>query len=180
MQTERLRLDDYVVEDAEEAMAINGDEEVMQFLGGVQHRTAAELAEFIGEFSVKYAAYRAAGLPYGVWAVRATHSGALVGTALLKPLPDHDRADTDAIEIGWHLARAVWGKGYATEFGRALVDRAFSTLPIDTLHAVVPPGNVRSEAVARRLGFTHGGQTDAWYGRTLEHYTLSRREFTGT
>lgn len=176
MRTERLRLDDYVIEDAEEAMVINGDEEVMRFLGGVQHRTATELAEFIGTFSAKYAAFQAEGLPYGVWAVREEDSGALVGTALLKPLPDADRADTSAIEIGWHLARASWGKGYATEFGAALVDRAFRRLPIETLHAVVPPGNVRSEAVARRLGFTHAGQTDAFYGKTLEHYTLARRD----
>lgn len=178
MQTARLRLDDYVVEDADEAIAINGDEEVMKFLGGVQHRTPAELAAFLAEVSVKYAAYRARGLPYGAWAVRERDGGALVGTALLKPLPNADKADTDAIEIGWHLARAAWGKGYATEFGRALVDRAFGELAIDTLHAVVPPGNVRSEAVARRLGFEHVGQTDAWYARTLEHYTLRRSDGT--
>jgi len=174
MQTVRLRLAPYVPGDAEEALVINGDEEVMRFLGGVQHRTPEEMHTFLTWVHDKYASYRESGLPYGAWAVRELDGGALVGTALLKPMPDADGEDTPSIEVGWHLARAAWGKGYATEFGRALVARAFAELDIKTLNAVVPPGNVRSEAVARRLGFTHIGQTEAFYGRLLEHYTLNR------
>ena len=175
--TTRLILRDYTPADAAEALVINADEEVMRYLGGVQHRTVDEIREFLECVAAKYARYRERGLPHGAWAVRERDGGALVGTALLKPLPDAAGADTDAIEVGWHLARAAWGKGYATEFGKALLERGFSQLDVQELHAVVDPGNVRSEAVAKRLGFTHRGLVDAWYGKTFEHFTLERAEW---
>ena len=51
---------------------------------------------------------------YGSWPLFERESGALVGAVLLKPLPE-----AEEIEVGWHLARAAWGNGYATESGKA-------------------------------------------------------------
>jgi ribosomal-protein-alanine N-acetyltransferase len=177
IETERLLLRDYGVEDAEAALALYADDEVMRFLGGVQHRDAESLRGWLATLGPKYDAYRAAGLPHGAWAVIEKEGGALVGTALLKPLPDVQKVDTDDIEIGWHLARSAWGKGYATEFARALVERAFTRLAIGVLHVVVEPGNARSEAVARRLGTTQHARVDRYYGKTMEHYTIERADW---
>lgn len=182
IQTERLVLRDYVPDDAEAALVINGDPEVMHFLGGVQHATVAAQRAFLEMVAAKYAAYRARGLPYCAMAAFEKVSGALVGTALFKPLPfiapgATERIDTDELEIGWHLARAVWGRGYASEMGRAMRERAFETTSIDVLHAVVDPGNVRSERVAERMGMRRVGTTDRFYGKTLQDFQLTRAEW---
>ncbi len=54
--------------------------------------------------------------------------------------------------MGWTLARAAWGRGYAKEGARASLDYAFDTLGADHVISVIHPDNARSIAVAERLG----------------------------
>jgi len=153
------------------AFAIYGDPEVTRTIGGDTVPDVDALATRMREALKRYAGY---GAPF-CWApLFRKEDAALVGAALLKPLPDANLQPTPDIEIGWHLARAWWGHGYATEAGRALIARGFAHLDVDTLHAVVDPGNTRSEAVARRCGMTHAGRTSRWYGKRLEHYLIHR------
>jgi len=65
----------------------------------------------------------------------------------------------------------VWGRGYATEIGRAATKRAFET-GIDEVFAIVRPGNERSSQVARRLGMTYVGRTDKYWGLHAELFRL--------
>jgi RimJ/RimL family protein N-acetyltransferase len=58
------------------------------------------------------------------------------------------------VEIGWSLAREVWGNGYATEAARAWLQVAFAQLGLDRVIATVLPDNVASHSVAQRLGMT--------------------------
>jgi RimJ/RimL family protein N-acetyltransferase len=94
------------------------------------------------------------------------------------------------VEIGWHLNPDHWGFGYATEAGQGVIALALgpgpaelaaadlagrpARPPLDRVLAVVDPDNVRSQAVCRRLGMTHLGQTDQYYGLTLELFELAR------
>lgn len=57
-----------------------------------------------------------------------------------------------AVEVGWRLDPAVWGRGYATEAAGAALTEAFTTLGLDEVCAVVQAGNTRSVRVAERLG----------------------------
>ena len=57
-----------------------------------------------------------------------------------------------AIEVGWRLARAHWGQGYATEAARAWLDMGFGALGLAEIVAFTVPANLRSLAVMRRLG----------------------------
>ena len=43
---------------------------------------------------------------------------------------------------------------------------------LSRVHAVVRPDNARSKAVCERLGMTHLGLTDEWYGTKLDDYVL--------
>lgn len=63
-----------------------------------------------------------------------------------------------AIEIGWWLAPFAWGQGYATEAALALRDFAFGELGLDQLNIVLQAQNVRSVAVARRIGGVYAGE----------------------
>jgi RimJ/RimL family protein N-acetyltransferase len=105
---------------------------------------------------------------YGVWAVEElARPGRPIGSVLLRPLPP----DEEDVEVGWHLHPAVWGRGYATEIGRAAAKRAFET-GIDEVFAIVRPGNERSSRVARRLGMSYVGRTDKYWGLHAELFRL--------
>ena len=105
---------------------------------------------------------------YGVWAVEERSlPGRPVGSVLLRPLPP----DEEEVGVGWHLHPRVWGRGYATEIGRAAARRAFET-GIDEVFAIVRPGNERSSAVATRLGMEYVGRTEKYWGLLAELYRL--------
>jgi RimJ/RimL family protein N-acetyltransferase len=86
---------------------------------------------------------------YGNWILEA--DGRMVGrTGLWRPV------GWPGLEVGWTLAREAWGRGYATEAGRAAMEWAWSELRLPGLISVIRPENARSIRVAERLGFAPG------------------------
>jgi len=167
-ETERLVARDWTVDDVEAAYEIYRDEDVVRFLGSVPTPVESldAMRARIDRWTAASAATRQAG--YGFWALT-TRDGTLVGATLVKPLPD-----AEEVEIGWHLGKANWGKGYATEGGRGAAAHAFGTVGLDTVYAVVVRENEPSLKVARRIGMTYEGSTDRYYGRELELFSLRR------
>ena len=183
-RTRRLIARDWTAGDAQSAFDIYGRDEVMRWLGAQPRRPVHSLEQMRERLDQMM--QRARDEPaYGLWPVELRATGAVIGAALLQPLPGRD---TD-VEIGWHLNPDHWGNGYATEAGRGLTGLAFgldrvgpdpvdrgaaARLPMDRLIALVDPDNARSQAVCRRLAMTPRGQTDRYYGLTLELFELSR------
>jgi RimJ/RimL family protein N-acetyltransferase len=73
---------------------------------------------------------------------------AVVGTAGLRPL------ENIGLEVFYSLAPGSWGKGYATEAARAVLDRALGPLGLPEVLAEIDAGNTASIAVIERLGMT--------------------------
>jgi len=154
LTTERLVLRPWRDEDLAPFAALNADLEVMEhfpapltrsesdaFAAGIRQRMAAE--------------------GWGLWAVEVTEGDArgfigFVGLAR----PRFEAHFTPAVEIGWRLARSAWGRGYATEGARRAAAFAFEELDLDELVALTAVSNVRSQAVARRLGMTRDPRDD--------------------
>jgi len=67
---------------------------------------------------------------------------------------------TPAVEVAWRLARAYWGKGYATEAAQAALDYGFEQLGLDEIVALTVPANWRSRRVMERLGMTRVPKDD--------------------
>ncbi|MEV6876478.1 GNAT family N-acetyltransferase [Amycolatopsis sp. NPDC051128] len=59
-----------------------------------------------------------------------------------------------AVEMGWWIAKPVWGRGYATEATTAIRDHVFASGFTDRLLAVYEPANSASARVVEKLGFT--------------------------
>ncbi len=110
----------------------------------------------------------AAGLPLGRWAITDKQCGQVIGGVALLPLPP-GRID---LEIGWQLAPAMWGHGYGAEAGHAVAHQAFETGELSEVFAVVRPGNHRGVSTARRVGMEWVGETNKYYGLTLDVYRL--------
>ncbi|HEU0132037.1 MAG TPA: GNAT family N-acetyltransferase [Mycobacteriales bacterium] len=165
-ETERLRAREWTTGDAEAAFEIYRDPEVVRYLGSVPQpvESVEAMRARIEGWLERNAATRDRGM--GVWALE-TRDGTLLGMTLLKPLPD-----AEEVEVGWHLGRAFWGHGYATEGARGAIGYGFETVGLDTVYAVIVAENAASLAVARRLGMTYEGPTDRYYGRTLELFSM--------
>ncbi|HVH78965.1 MAG TPA: GNAT family N-acetyltransferase, partial [Stellaceae bacterium] len=57
-----------------------------------------------------------------------------------------------AIEGAWRVARPYWGKGYATEAARAVIEDGFNRLGLNEIVAITMAQNQRSRRVMERLG----------------------------
>jgi ribosomal-protein-alanine N-acetyltransferase len=67
---------------------------------------------------------------------------------------------TPAVEVGWRLARAHWGQGYATEGARAALEVGFTRLGLDEIVSMTVPANARSRRVMERIGMTRDSADD--------------------
>lgn len=85
---------------------------------------------------------------FGRWAAIELASGEFVGWFELEPRDD----DPSQMELGYRLRRSAWGKGYATEGARALVDRAFAALGAERVCAETMAVNVASRRVLEKAG----------------------------
>ena len=90
--------------------------------------------------------------PAGRWALELGDTGALVGSAVLLPLPP----GRDDLQIGWQLAPEVWGQGLAAEAGHAVAHYAFDS-GVEELFAVVRPRNERGPGPRGRSGWSGSG-----------------------
>jgi RimJ/RimL family protein N-acetyltransferase len=160
--TRRLRLRAWTMADADLARLADlySREEVTCWLGGPPTVTPAELVE-------RWRRVHELDTAHGCWAIDPLDGGMPAGTVLLKPLPN----GAGEVEVGWHLHPDSWGRGYATEAARAVVDRAFRR-GLPEVFAVVRPGNERSLGVCRKLGMAPLGRSDRWYATELEVFRL--------
>ena len=169
-ETERLIARPWDPEaDTVAAFLIYGDAKVMHFL---PRGPALDLAET----RVRLERY---GDGRGSWALVEKATGELVGNVFLGRIPDGEDRPTEDYQVGWHLRLDRWGRGYATEAGRAALECGFTGLDLSVIYAVVDPGNQASANVALRLGMKPLGQTDRYYGETLELFRLFRTDFAG-
>ena len=75
-----------------------------------------------------------------------------------------------AVEIGWRLARAAQGRGFATEGAQALVRHAFEVLMLPQVVAITLPINTASRRVMQKLGMTYRPELTFLHPRIPEHH----------
>ncbi|MDZ8133749.1 MAG: GNAT family N-acetyltransferase [Nostoc sp. DedQUE04] len=175
LETERLLIRSWISEsDAEQAFAIYSDPEVTHFLGKSSRPASVESQRQRLIEGIERMHQRNNGT--GAWAIVEKESTTIVGTILLKQLPDKDGLPTQDYEVGWELRRASWGKGYATEAGRAMLNYGFSVLNLPLIYAVVKPENHASIRVTEQLGMKPIGQTNKYYNIELLLFQLDAPE----
>lgn len=174
IESRRLLLRAWRLEDAADAAAIYHHAEVARWLSpdmdtvGDQPAMRVLLQQWIGEDARSVR-------PCGRWAIQLKSDGRLIGGVHLLPLP---LADGD-IEIGWQLHPDVWGQGFATETTFALGSWAFD-LGANEIFAIVRPGNARAASAVRGNGMEWVGQTDKYYGISLDLFRLRRGDLNAS
>jgi RimJ/RimL family protein N-acetyltransferase len=81
---------------------------------------------------------------------------------------------TPCVEVGWRLAHAHWGLGYATEGARASLAVAFGELGLDEVVALTAVDNARSQRVMKKLLMRHDAADDFEHPRVAEGHPLRR------
>jgi RimJ/RimL family protein N-acetyltransferase len=163
LQTDRLILRPFCESDLDGYAAMCADPQVMQFLGDRKPLTRAEawrsMAMMVGHWQLR---------GYGMWAVVERASGEFVGR--IGPwFPE----GWPGFEVGWILRREFWGRGFATEAGRASIQYAFTELDQLRVISLIDPNNTNSIRVAERVGEKLDGETTIGENRVLV-YAISK------
>lgn len=152
LTTERLILRPWREDDLEPFAALNADPDVMRFFPSLLDREQSDAM-----------AHRLAGRivdnGWGLWAAEVKDGAPFIGFIGLQPIP-FDAHFTPALEVGWRLDKAFWGRGYAPEGARAALDYAFRTLGYDEVVSMTIPVNQPSQRVMQKLGLTRDPADD--------------------
>jgi [ribosomal protein S5]-alanine N-acetyltransferase len=153
LATQRLVLSPVAMADHAELVAHWTEPQVRRFLFDGMTLSTADVARAI-EDSAR--SFEEAG--YGLWLIRERDGGGLAGTAGLRPIEDL------GLEVIYSLVPDIWGKGYATEAARAVLDYALGPMGLPAVLAEIDTGNRASAAVAERLGMTPFAVVDGLLG----------------
>lgn len=164
--TDRLLLRRWKPADREPFARINADPRVMEHFPALLTREESDAA--IGRAEAHFDRHG-----FGPFAAELRADGTLAGFVALM-VPSFVAHFTPCVEIGWRLAADLWGRGYATEGARALVDFAFSELGLESLVSFTVPANTRSRRVMEKLGMTHNPADDFDHPRLPRGHPIRR------
>ncbi|MEU7836489.1 GNAT family N-acetyltransferase [Nonomuraea sp. NPDC049129] len=157
METERLIMRRWRDDDREPFAAMNADAEVMEHFPALLTRSESD--GFVDRIEAGFEAHG-----YGLWALEVRTSGEFIGfTGLV--LQTFEAPFTPAVEVGWRLAKAAWGHGYAIEAAREAVRYGFDVAGLDEIVSITTVGNTRSRKVMERLGMTRDIADDFYHPR---------------
>ena len=169
IETERLRLRGFRMEDYPAVAAYKADPEVMRFVGGAEGGLLAwkSFCSMTGSWNV---------LGYGLFCVAIRETDECIGHC--GPINPPGWPEP---EIGYTLARAAQGKGYAAEAAAAALRFAYERLGWTTAISIIDPDNHPSQKVAHKLGASREQENvpvwdftaDIWRHRPPEEFLTS-------
>ena len=147
LETERLILRRFTMDDGPHLCALDSDPEVMRFINGGKP-TAPDVIQqhTLPRFLAYYERYAC----YGFWAAIETSSHECLGWLHFNPSLDQP----DTIDLGYRLRQKAWGQGYATEGARALIRKGFTELGTQRVVASALTANQASIRVMEKVGLT--------------------------
>jgi RimJ/RimL family protein N-acetyltransferase len=177
IRTERLLLRHWREEDRDPFAVMNGDPLVMEHLQGPMSRERSD--DFVDRIEANWDEHG-----WGLWAVEVVGGPPFVGYVGLWPA---GYVEAGMVEVGWRLARAHWGHGYATEAAREALRFGFEEVGMDEIVSFTVPQNERSWRVMERIGlrrdpsgdFDHPRVDPVAYPQLVRHvlYRLTRDEW---
>ena len=148
IETERLYIRELNLSDEKGMFEMDSDTEVHKFL--VNHpiekiEQSREVIEYVRQ------QYKEFGI--GRWAVIEKGTNDFIGWTGFKFMANTVNGHSGHYDFGYRLARRFWGKGYATESGRASLHYGVSTLKFRDIYGMTDVDNIASRHVLEKLGF---------------------------
>ena len=172
VETERLLLRLWRPEDLDQLAHVFSKEPVWRYpfkRGWTREETEDFLSRKIDEWQDR---------GFSQWAVEAKAENQLIGFLGLAP-PEFLPEVMPTVEVGWRLDPGWWGRGLATEGGRAALEYAFEALSLDEVVSIYEPENRASGRVMERLGMKRFmDTTHPSLGVPLRVYKVTSSEWT--
>jgi [ribosomal protein S5]-alanine N-acetyltransferase len=149
LKTARLLLRPFILADAKDVQRLAGNRAIASTTASIPHPYDDGVAE-------QWIAAQQRRFEQGMWldlAITLDPEGTLVGALGLRFEPEHDRA-----ELGYWIGKLFWGRGYATEAARALLQYGFDTLGLHRIYARHFTRNPASGRVLQKISMKHEGQ----------------------
>ncbi len=166
LETGRLILRRWQAEDRDGFSGLNADPKVAEFLPNILSREESDaMADRIDAHFETHG--------YGLYAMQLKESGAFIGFTGLSHV-GFEAPFTPAVEIGWRIAAAHWGKGYVPEAAGAVMRHAFEHLKMTRLVSFTVPDNRRSVRVMEKIGMVRVVEGDFAHPRLPADHRLSQ------
>ena len=149
LQTERLEIRPFTLQDAEAYWPLVSDPAVLRYTGEAPVDSIDAVRELLASRPLRD--YEVHG--YGRMACTEKSTGRLVGFCGLKYLEDLQETD-----IGYRFLPTCWGKGYATESAQIIMQDGARTLGLSRIIGLVEPENIGSVRVLEKLGLAFESQ----------------------
>lgn len=143
METENLYLRRFTLDDAEAYWPLTSMPEILRYTGEQPQASLDDVRHILSTRPLKDYATRG----YGRMACIEKSSGRLIGFSGLKFVEELNEVD-----IGYRFLPDCWGKGYATESARLLMQHGAKEHGIERVIGLVQPENVASARVLGKLG----------------------------
>ena len=147
IETNRLLLRTFTLEDAQLIYELNLDPEITRYTGDpvkdINH--AKEVLEQV--ILPQYALYN-----HGRWAVHIKYGLEFIGWCGLKNRPERNE-----IDLGYRFLKTAWSKGYATEAAFGCIKYGFEKLNLQRIIGRAMPDNIGSLRVLEKCGMTFIG-----------------------
>lgn len=148
-ETDRLYLRQWCQHDLPAFAAMNADPHVMRYFPSLMNVEESNALAHRCETFIRHHGW-------GLWAVEEKSNKNFIGFVGLQPC-NSELPFAPAVEVGWRLAYAHWGKGYATEAAKAALTIGFNELKLSVIVSFTSIKNYRSRAVMARLGLQDTG-----------------------
>lgn len=167
LETERLLFRSHEPQDLDAFCAMEADPDVRRYVGGAPRTREAAEQRF-----PRNQANQAPSNRLGVWAMVYKPEGRYIGRAgVYQDIDPEGKEIAGQGKISFYIAKDYWGRGLATEAGRAFVRFGFEELGLARISTMVQVGNEASVRVLEKLGFTLVS-TEVGELRSFYHFEL--------
>lgn len=166
LSTERLILRNWKPDDRVPFARMNADHMIMEYFPRkLDEKASNRLVERFQKHIDEHG--------YGPYAVEHKDSGEFIGFVGLHNV-EMDVPFAPAVEIAWRLDYGYWGKGYATEAARAVIQQAFSALSMKEIVAFAVHDNTRAIHIMEKLGMLRDPKGDFDFPGMKKDHPLGR------
>lgn len=164
IETDRLLLRELLFSDVDGLFELESNPNVHLFVGNKPVTHIDECRAYVEFIHQQYKDFGT-----GRWAVILKETNEFLGWSGIKFITNEINNHKDFYEIGYRFIEKHWGKGYATEAGKAFIDYAFNEMKVEALYAYADAGNENSRKILEKLGlryvnsFEYEGEQEVWY-----------------